>query len=132
MSKWNSGLRLLLEIGMLLILAYWGYKQTGEWQRYLLMVGLPVAAATTWGIFAVEGDSSRSGKTVVSTPGIIRLVLELGLFALSTWMLYDTDLKTPSYIYGGAVIVQYAFSYKRIGWLLAHQNFQHGKMFGGH
>jgi hypothetical protein len=124
MSKWNSGFRFLLEIGMLLVLGFWGYKQTGDWQRYLLMVGMPAAAATIWGMFAVKGDPSRSGKTAISTPGIIRLVLELGLFALAAWMLYDTDLKTPSYIYGGAVIVHYAFSYKRIGWLLSHQNSQ--------
>jgi hypothetical protein len=127
MSKWNNGLRFLLELGMLFILGFWGFKQTGGWQRYLLMVGLPALAAAIWGIFAVKGDPSRSGKTVVSTPGVLRLVLELGLFFLASWMLFDMGLKISSYIYGGVCIVHYALSYKRIGWLLKHQNAQAGR-----
>lgn len=70
-------LRFLLE---LTAFAGWGY---GAWQladgpwRVLLVVLVPLAVAALWGVFATPGDESRSGRTVVATPGPARLLVEL-------------------------------------------------------
>jgi hypothetical protein len=47
----NLGLRFLLELGALVALAYGGWRTAGPelWQRLLLAVLFPVAAALIWG-----------------------------------------------------------------------------------
>jgi len=71
-----------------------------------------------WGVFAVPNDPSRSGKTVVATPGLIRLILELVLFGVSAWMLFDLDFQKLGWIFSIAILIHYATSYDRIAWLL--------------
>ena len=119
MEPWNLGLRFALELSALTAMGYWGFDKGDGTMRYTLMIGVPLVAAAAWGIFAVNGDPSRSGKTVVQTPGYLRLALELSFFAFSAWALYDTGSKNLAYTLGGAVILHYASSYKRIHWLMA-------------
>lgn len=114
----NSALRLLLELAAIFTFGYWGYNQSESWTRFILVIALPVLFATLWGVFAVRDDPSRSGKTVVSTPGIVRLILELGLFGIATWMLFDLGLPKPGIVLGAIVVFHYMISYDRILWLL--------------
>ena len=69
----------------------WGYNISEGFSGILYAILLPLAFASPWGIFAVPRDPSRSGKTVIATPGHYRLVLELFLFAVATWMLFDLE-----------------------------------------
>ncbi len=71
----NSALRFLLEMVAIISFGYWGYLQTDLWWRILLAAGLPILFAGIWGVFAVPGDPSRSGNTVVKTPGMVRLII---------------------------------------------------------
>ena len=71
-----------------------------------------------WGVFAVKDDPSRSGKTVVQTPGILRLLLELGLFGVAAWMMLDLDYSLIALIFGLIVAIHYFVSFDRIAWLL--------------
>ena len=73
----------------------------------LLAILFPLLFAVLWGVFAVRGDPSRSGKTVVQTPGIIRLLLELGLFGAAAWMMLDLDHSLTALIFGSAVVIHY-------------------------
>jgi len=114
----NSVVRFLLEFVGILSFAKWGYHQSETSMRILLAILLPLLFATLWGVFAVRNDPSRSGKTVVPTPGAVRLMLELILFGAATWMLFDLDHILPASIYGAVVILHYAFSWDRIAWLL--------------
>jgi len=114
----NAIIRFLLEIGALLTYANWGYSQSEGLSRVLLAVGLPLLFAAIWGVFAVKGDPSRSGKTVVRTPGLIRLLLELGLFTGAALMLLDLEYMFLGWIFGGVVLVHYLVSHKRLAWLL--------------
>jgi hypothetical protein len=114
----NLALRFLLELAAIVIFGAWGYSLTEDGTRYLLAFLFPVFFATLWGVFAVREDPSRSGKTVVSTPGAARLVLELALFTASAWMLYGLGQSTLGIIFGGAVLLHYLLSWDRITWLL--------------
>ncbi|MCK4751278.1 MAG: YrdB family protein [Bacteroidales bacterium] len=118
----NLFVRLLLEFASIFTFGYWGYNQADSWIRLLLAIGLPLLFATLWGVFAVRNDPSRSGKTVVATPGIIRLILELGLFGVATWMLFDLDLVKLGWLLGGITLLHYIISYDRILWLLKRPN----------
>ena len=114
----NSAVRLLLEIAAIISFGIWGYHQSETGIKILLAILLPLGFALLWGVFAVKGDPSRSGKTVVQTPGIIRLLLELGLFGVAAWMMLDLDYSLIALIFGLTVTIHYIISYDRIAWLL--------------
>ena len=114
----NLALRFLLELIAMGSYGIWGYHQSGSGPRILLAILLPLGFAVLWGVFAVRDDPSRSGKSVIQTPGIIRLLLELGLFGLAAWMMLDLDHSLIALIFGSAVVIHYFLSFDRIAWLL--------------
>ena len=114
----NSAVRLLLELIAITSFGIWGYHQSETATGVLLAILLPLGFAVLWGVFAVRDDPNRSGKTVVQTPGIIRLPLELGLFGVAAWMLLDLDYSRIALIFGATTAIHYILSYDRIAWLL--------------
>lgn len=114
----NLAVRFLLEIAALVAIGYWGWSQHDGILRYLLAIGGPILAAVLWGTFAVPDDPSRSGKAPVPVPGILRLALELAIFAFATWALYDAGSSLLALILAVIVVGHYALSYDRIAWLL--------------
>ena len=114
----NSAVRVLLELVAIVSFSIWGYHQSETGTRILLAILLPLGFAALWGVFAVKNDPSRSGKTVIQTPGIIRLLLELGLFGAAAWMLLDLDCSLVALVFGLSVAIHYIFSFDRIAWLL--------------
>ena len=114
----NLAVRFLLEIAGLVALGSWGWNQGSGPGRYLLAVGSPVLAAVLWGVFAVPGDPSRSGTSVVEIPGIIRLLLELSFFVSATLALFATGRTTLAWTYGIVVLVHHVVSYDRVWWLI--------------
>jgi len=114
----NLALRFLLELAALVVVAVWGYALTEDATRIFLAFLFPVFFATLWGVFAVRNDPSRSGKTVVKTPGPARLVLEWVLFASVAWMLFHLGHSLAGWIFTGLVLAHYLSSWDRITWLL--------------
>ena len=114
----NLAVRFALEVGAILTFGVWGLRFSELWIRYMLVILVPLIFALLWGIFAVPNDPSRSGKTVVPTPGPIRLILELVLFGSATWMLLNLEYIKLGWIFGAMVFLHYVISYDRIGWLL--------------
>ena len=115
----NLILRFLLELAALATLGIWGWQYgDGSWLGYMLAAGLPIIAAVVWGVFNVPNDPSRSGKAPVVVPGIVRLIIELLLFALATWALYDLSYVLLSWVLAGVVMLHYLISYNRIIWLI--------------
>lgn len=103
---------------MLGALGWWGHGRTETPWRWALMLALPLAAATLWGVFATPGDPSRSGSTVVATAGWLRLGLELGLFAAALAALVHGGARWPALALGVALLVHHAASYERLAWLV--------------
>jgi hypothetical protein len=114
----NLAIRFLLELSALLAMGVWGWQQREGWLRFVLALGIPLMAALLWGIFAVPNDPSRSGKAPIATSGMIRLVLELAIFAFAAWALYAAGAVALSWILGITVAIHYAISYDRIQWLI--------------
>jgi len=96
----NLAVRFLLEIAGLAALVMLGWYCGEGINRYLLALGLPLIAAAFWGIFAVPGDPSRSGETVVQIPGVVRLLLELTFFASATCSLFIISKPILGWMYG--------------------------------
>jgi len=114
----NKILRLLLEFVAIISFGIYGYHLAAAPWRVFLAILFPLAFAAAWGVFAVRGDPSRSGKTVVQTTGWVRLVLELVLFATASWMLIDLGYTLTGWILATVLLIHYAISYDRIRWLL--------------
>jgi hypothetical protein len=114
----NLALRFFLELTALIAMGFWGWNRGEGALRFLLALGIPVIAAALWGIFAVPNDPSRSGHAPVSTPGILRLILELIFFSFAAWTLYSAGATTASWIFGIVTLVHYTLSYDRVHWLI--------------
>ncbi len=114
----NLAVRFLLEIFSLAVIGTWGWKQSENWEKYVLAIGLPIIAAAIWGTFAVANDPSRSGNAPVPVPGIVRLGIEFLFFGFATWALYNMQSNYLSLVLGVIVLLHYAISYGRIFWLL--------------
>jgi len=116
----NLFIRFLLEIAALVSAGMWGWKQSDNWFRFVLAIGIPIILAAIWGTFAVPDDPSRSGAAPIVTPGFIRLAIELGVFAFAVWALYDMSFNNISLVFCILVLLHYLISYDRIVWLMSH------------
>jgi hypothetical protein len=114
----NLALRFILEIAALFALAYWGWTQHGGFWRFAWSIGLVILAAVVWGTFAVPGDPSRSGNAPVPVPGVVRLGIELVLFAAGTWAFFAAGQPVWGTMLGTLTILHYVLSIDRIRWLL--------------
>lgn len=114
----NLAVRFLLELAALFAMAFWGFQHGTGTLHYVLAPAVPLIAATLWGTLAVPGDPSRSGSAPLAVPGVFRLGLEVAFFAFATWGLFDAARNELAIVLGVAVVVHYAVSYDRIGWLL--------------
>ncbi len=85
----NLALRFILEMVMIVVAAIWGWNRAKEFLNLFWQLEFPIILAVFWGIFAVKDDPSRSGKTIVQTPGIVRLIMELLFFGFACWALFD-------------------------------------------
>jgi hypothetical protein len=113
----NLALRFVLEITALTAIAVGGYAtSSGAW-AWILAITLPLVAAVVWGTFNVPGDRSRSGEAPVSVSGGVRLIIELGVFALAV-VLVSFVAPFVALLLGIAVAIHYLLSLDRIRWLL--------------
>jgi hypothetical protein len=113
----NLAFRFVLEITALTAIAVGGYAtSSGAW-AWILAITLPLVAAVVWGTFNVPGDRSRSGEAPVSVSGGVRLIIELGVFALAV-VLLSFVAPFVALLFGIAVAIHYLLSPDRIRWLL--------------
>ena len=113
----NLILRFLLELMALGSVGLWGWKQSDNWLRFVLAIGIPMLLAVIWGTFAVPDDPSRSGSAPIVTAGFVRLIIEFGVFGIAIWTLKDMGWFKLSLIMSIIVLVHYIISYDRIIWL---------------
>jgi len=116
----NLIFRFILELCALTSLGIWGWNQSDGLFKFALSIGIPIIIAAIWGVFAVPNDPSRSGSAPVIVSGIVRLLIELAIFAFAIWSLYNIGSLRLSKILGIAVLLHYFLSYDRINWLITH------------
>lgn len=114
----NLSVRFLLELAALYAFGRWGWNQRADLWRYVWMMGVPLLAATLWGVFRVPGDASANGNAVVAVSGWVRLLFEIVFFSFATFCFFDTGLRNLGWIFGTITLLHYILSYDRILWLL--------------
>jgi len=81
----NLGIRFLLELCILVILGYWGFRTGGQTMtKILLAIGSPIMFAVVWGMFLAPKSSIR-----LQEPWLF--LAEIVIFGLATLALYRTS-----------------------------------------
>jgi len=95
----NIGIRFLLELCILAIFGYWGFK-TGDnaLNKFLLGLGSPVLFAIVWGIFLAPKSPRRLGEPWL-------FLLELVIFGLTCWALFSTGKTNLTLMFGSIYIL---------------------------
>ena len=114
----NLFFRFALEIVALVSTGIWGWNQSQGLPKYLLAIGIPIILAIIWGTFAVPDDPSRSGNAPIVINGILRLILELGIFTFGCWAVLDLGYTKAAVIFAVLVLIHYGLSYERVYWLI--------------
>ena len=115
----NLAFRFILEIVALVSIGIGAFSLSDGLFAWVLGIGLPVVAATCWGVFNGPGDESRSGNAPVAVPGPVRLLIEVLVFAAAVALLSLVST-TAAMILAAASLVHYLMSLDRIRWLLAN------------
>ena len=115
----NLAFRFVLEIVALIAIGVGAYSLVSGILAWILAIGLPLVAAVSWGTFNVPGDRSRSGKTPIEVPGVVRLTLEL-VVVLAAVVLFWAASPIAATVLGIGVLIHYLLSTDRIRWLLAN------------
>ncbi len=101
----NLAVRFGMELGMLAIFGYWGFKSGGSpWMRWLLGLGAPLLAAVIWGMLMAPKAPWRQQEAA-------SLLLEVALFGLAGLALYASGQKNLTLWFGVIYLINRALMY---------------------
>jgi len=121
MAPWNLGLRFGLELAALAGFGTAAWRLTDDVWRWVAVIGVPLAAAVTWGVFNVPGDPSRSGEAPVAVPGAVRLAIELTMLGGGAAAFILNGPRPVGVTLAVIVVFHYALSIDRVEWLLGRR-----------
>jgi hypothetical protein len=110
----------VLELVMWGSFAWIGWQVGANSTRWLFAIAFGLGAILIWGIFRTPGMPPAGKPGVFPTPGPVRLVLELGLFALAGYGLWVTGYRWIAETLWTFAALNYILSFSRIRWLLDH------------
>lgn len=117
-AGWNLATRFGTEVAALTALGTAGWQLGPGTLRWVLAIGVPLAAAVTWTTFNVPDDPSRSGRAPIEVDGRIRLAVELAVLGSGAVAIWWAGHPALAVGYATAVVVQYATALDRVNWLL--------------
>ncbi|WP_221621481.1 YrdB family protein [Paenibacillus rhizophilus] len=95
----NLSLRFLLEIVVLIVYGFWGYRLGGStWSRTLFCLGLPLFAAVVWAMLGAPRAS-------YALPAPLHLLLEILMFGTPIVLLILMNRPGQAAVYGIAALV---------------------------
>lgn len=113
----NLAFRFVLEVAALVALGMGGYALGDGPTQWVFAALFPLVAMIAWVTFNVPGDKSRSGEAPVPVPGLVRLLVELDVFAAAVIVVWFAN-PTFSVVLLILVGIHYLLSIDRIKWLL--------------
>lgn len=113
MSPANAAVRFGCELVALYGIGAGAWSTTGS---VVLTAGLPLIAATLWGVFRVPDDP---GPPPVEVPGVLRLLLEGAVFVGGVLGLWAAHGLPAASVFAAVVGVHYATSPARVRYVLS-------------
>lgn len=109
----NLALRGVMEIGIIIALAYWGYQAGNSRLSTIGMaILLPLVGFVFWGLV----DFRKTG----SLAEVLRLIQELAISGIAAWALFTADAPIPGMSLAVISIVHHILVYALGGTLLKH------------
>ena len=121
LSPAQGAFRFLVEMAALACWAVVGWEVGGDSAGWMLAIGFPVVAASTWSTFRVPGDLSAGQGGPIPVPGLVRLVIEIDVLALAAVFAIVVGQVALGVVVLVAVVVHYALTTRRVRWLLAQR-----------
>jgi hypothetical protein len=109
------GLHFLLELAALFAVGFWGWTTHDGTQRWLWAIALPLLLATVWAVFRVPGDG---GDPIVTIPGPLRLLIEIGVMTIAIGLLAASGQVAWAIVLLLLVVLDFALQYDRVMRLL--------------
>ncbi|WP_278262609.1 YrdB family protein [Nocardia sp. AG03] len=110
--------RFALELIAIASFGVYGWLAFESPWRYLLVVVLPIAAATLWGVFALPDDPSRGGGAPVPVSGPVRLLVEFVVLFGGAGALWAAGLPGLALALASVLVGYHLLAYDRVRWLL--------------
>ncbi|MEV0541751.1 MULTISPECIES: YrdB family protein [Nocardia] len=110
--------RFLLELIAIASFGVYGWRAFDSPWRYLLVVVLPIAAATLWGVFTLPDDPGRGGGSPVPVSGPVRLLVEFAVLFGGAAALWAAALPRLALISAAVLVGYHLLAYDRVLWLL--------------
>lgn len=117
----QAGFRFLVELAALACWAVVGWEVGGDGFGWVLAIGLPVVAASTWATFRVPDDLSAGQGGPIPVPGVVRLVIELDVLVLGAVFAIVVGQVVLGVAVLLAVVAHYLLTLRRVRWLLARR-----------
>ena len=121
LSPTQAGFRFLIELAALACWAVVGWEVGGDTWGWILAIGLPVVAATTWASFRVPGDASAGQDAPVAVAGIVRLVIEFDVLVFAGVFTIVVGRVVVGACLLVAIAAHYALTTRRVRWLIAQR-----------
>jgi hypothetical protein len=118
-GPFQLALRLVLELGALVALSAWARRAAGAGVLgWCAALGMGALVGAVWGVFAVPGDPSRSGRAPVPVSGWTRIGIEMAVFfggaaalaSMQWWRWFDPFI--------AGFVIHHVGTRRRIQWLL--------------
>ena len=117
----QAGLRFVVELAALACWAVVGWEVGGDWLGWVLAIGFPVVAASTWATFRVPGDLSAGQGGPIPVPGVVRLIIEIDVLALAAVFAIVVGQAALGLVVGVGVVVHYLLTWRRVRWLVGQR-----------
>jgi len=118
----QAGFRFLVELAALTCWAVVGWEVGGDTWGWVLAIGFPTVAASTWATFRVPGDLSAGKGGPIPVPGLVRLVVEVDVLVLAAVFAIVVGQVVLGVVVLVAVVVHYLLTLGRVRWLLAQRS----------
>jgi hypothetical protein len=88
------------------------------WRGWPAVAVAVTVSLLAWGVFNVRGDPSRNGQAPVRVPGVVRLLIELAVFAAGSFGLWRTAQPAWALAFAAVTLAHYGATWRRVRWIL--------------
>jgi Protein of unknown function (DUF2568) len=111
------GFRILVDLYMLVALAYWGFHLATGILGLILSIFLVALCGLVWTTLGVSSDPLGDSRPIVSIRGPIRLLLEFMVLGIAAFGIWTAGSRAAAETLLTAASLCYGVTWERLAWL---------------